>query len=336
MVKRRSPIRHAFTLTELLVVIAIIAILIGLLVPAVQKVREAAARTQCMNNLKQIGLAIHAYHDVYKRLPASQYGDYSDGTAFGGPYFASQSWSFLALILPYIDQGPLYQSGNIPSAQLGASSATAIPITVYLCPSDTAAERRTHAELTRYTRWPTRNSGAITITVGLTSYKGVLGSNFNYGDWANATPAFRNGGDGFWGANGLYSLDVWKSPIKMVQVTDGTSNTLMVGEDTFDPNWANVTAPAGNEFSWAHSVGAVRTCAMPPNTIKRLNGNAINVTSGNSGEWGSYQGFKSRHTGGVQFLFGDGTVRFIDNQIALGNYRALASYSGNEVVSVPQ
>jgi prepilin-type processing-associated H-X9-DG protein len=109
----------------------------------------------------------------------------------------------------------------------------------------------------------------------------------------------------------------------------------MVGEDWFDARWANVTAPAGNEFSWAHSVGTVRTCAIPPNTTMRANGNQINVTSGNSGEWGTYNGFKSRHPGGVQFLYADGTVRFIEQSITLGNYRAMASYAGNEVVNLP-
>ena len=331
---KRRP--SGFTLIELLVVIAIIAILIALLVPAVQKVREAAARSQCLNNLKQIGIAIQMYHDVKKTLPASQYGDYSDGSAFGGPYFASSSWSFLALILPNVDQGHVYHTGNIPNSILGASTATiATPIPVYLCPSDQAYSRKIHAELTRYTRYPTSSSAATTITVGLTSYKGVLGSNFNYGDFANATPAFKNSGDGFWGANGLFSLDVWKAPIKMVGITDGSSNTFMVGEDFFNPDWANVTAPAGNEFSWAHSVGAVRTCAMPPNNTRHPNGTPIVVTSGSSSEWGSYNGFKSQHPGGVQFLYADGTVRFIEQSIALGTYRAMASYAGNEVVNLP-
>src|SRR5687768_686461 len=136
--------RVAFTLIELLVVIAIIAILIALLVPAVQKVREASARTQCLNNLKQIGLGIHGYHDTYKVIPASQYGDYTDTTAFGGAYFASMSWSFLALILPNIEQGVIHQTGNIPKSVLGSTTVIATPISVYLCPSDLAFERKIH------------------------------------------------------------------------------------------------------------------------------------------------------------------------------------------------
>src|SRR5262249_29822106 len=125
----------------------------------------------------------------------------------------------------------------------------------------------------------------------------------------------------------------WKSPVRMADIVDGTSSTFMVGEDVFDKDWANVTAPAGNEFSWAHAVGTIRTCAIPPNTTKRLNGNPINVTSGSSAEWGTYNGFKSLHPGGVQFVFADGSVRFIADTIPLGTYRAMASYKGREVIS---
>jgi prepilin-type N-terminal cleavage/methylation domain-containing protein len=321
---RFRPRSEGFTLIELLVVIAIIAILIALLVPAVQKVREAAARTQCENNLKQIGIAIHMYHDTYKHLPASQYGDYSDSTAFGGPFYTSSSWSFLALILPFVDQNNIYVAGNIPTATLKTSSATGMPVVVYLCPSDQLYSIRAAVETSRYSQ--------SAILVGMTSYKGVLGSNWNYGDYANGTPAFRNSGDGFWGANGLFSLDVWKAPIKMVQITDGTSNTFMVGEDIYTADYANGTQP-GNGFAWAHSVEATLTCAIPPNNLTHPNGTKINTASTATSEWGSYHGFKSHHPSGVQFLLADGTVRFVDNSIPLGTYRAMASYAGNEVVS---
>src|SRR5262245_22938711 len=109
--------RRAFTLIELLVVIAIIAILIGLLVPAVQKVREAAARLQCSNNLKQLALACHAYHDSHKKLPTGRYGDYDNWSAFGGPFEDTTSWSWLADLLPYIEQGNVVRQGGIPTTR---------------------------------------------------------------------------------------------------------------------------------------------------------------------------------------------------------------------------
>ncbi|OWK38258.1 hypothetical protein FRUB_07378 [Fimbriiglobus ruber] len=303
--------------------IAIIAILIGLLLPAVQKVREAGARAKCANNLKQIGLAIHGYHDANNKLPASQYGDYSDPTAFGGPHFNSQSWSFLAFILPYLEQQNVYTTGNIPTATIATSSATGQAIPTYLCPSDQMSQLRTFSELSRYSQ--------VTTLVGLTNYKGVLGSNFNYGDYANANPAFLYNGDGFWGANGLFSLDVWKAPITIVAITDGTSNTFMVGEDIWTPNYANGQQP-GNGFAWAHAVEATLTCAMPPNNLTHPNGTPIDTTSTNASEWGSYHGFKSKHIGGVQFVYADGSVHFVSNAVPLSTYRALASYKGGEVL----
>src|ERR1043165_5721176 len=136
---RFSRNRRGFTLIELLVVIAIIAILIALLVPAVQKVREAAARMQCANNLKNLALACHAYHDANKKLPAN-YGCCGTGGAY---------WSWIAMILPYIDQNPLYQGGNIdaknaagtPTTTLAASTFQGQPTITYplilvRCPSD--------------------------------------------------------------------------------------------------------------------------------------------------------------------------------------------------------
>src|SRR5262245_34479672 len=113
------PRRTAFTLIELLVVIAIIAVLIGLLLPAVQKVREAAARMQCQNNLKQISLACHTYHDAFQVFPTMFYGGYANTPPAGGYHATSMNWSFLAKLLPYIEQNNLYQQAQIAAGGNG-------------------------------------------------------------------------------------------------------------------------------------------------------------------------------------------------------------------------
>jgi prepilin-type N-terminal cleavage/methylation domain-containing protein/prepilin-type processing-associated H-X9-DG protein len=308
--------RRGFTLIELLVVIAIIAILIGLLLPAVQKVREAASRMSCSNNLKQIALAAHLQENATRRLPTNQYGDYAVSTAFGGAYETSSSWSWLAQILPNLEQGNVYTSGGLPTSTLNVSSAVAQPVKTYLCPSDTASGRRAAPETSHYLR-----TGA---TVGLTNYKGVNGANHAWGNWVNASAAGRfdcwEAGDGL-----LYPLN-WTKPIRLEQITDGTSNTLMVGEDVWEPE-----APGpfryGVGFAWAHSVEAGLTCAIPPNARPAGGGNWPLT------DWANRIGFKSRHTGGVQFAFADGSVRFVRDSMPLGTYRAMATYRGGEVVS---
>src|SRR5947199_3209355 len=134
--------RQAFTLIELLVVIAIIAILIGLLVPAVQKVRDAAARSQCANNLKQLGLAVHSYHDQYKRMPPNASNiAYTWGTAGQNNGDADRpTWSWLARILPFIEQSALATTYNIPTSTLyQAQAGLAAVIPVYVCPADTSS-----------------------------------------------------------------------------------------------------------------------------------------------------------------------------------------------------
>jgi prepilin-type N-terminal cleavage/methylation domain-containing protein/prepilin-type processing-associated H-X9-DG protein len=315
----RTPRRRAFTLIELLVVIAIIAVLIGLLVPAVQKVREASNKAQCASNIRQIALAVHHYQFAKRRLPVSQYGDYTAPTAFGGPYENSMSWSWLASLLPYLEQNNVYTAGGLPTSRLDQSSATAVMIPIFLCPSETASGVGPQPERSHYMR-----TGLI---VGLTNYKGVQGANFCWSPWVN--PGTNGNSCEPWAeGDGIFYPMNWQRPLRITDIKDGTSNTLMIGEDTWMPD---VPGPFryGKGYAWCHAVETCLTCAIPPNN-RPLGGGEFA-----SDDWINLHGFKSQHPGGVQFALADGSVRFISDNIALGLYRALATIKGGEAVEVP-
>jgi prepilin-type N-terminal cleavage/methylation domain-containing protein len=258
--------RRGFTLIELLVVIAIIAILIALLLPAVQKVREASMRVMCQNNLKQLALACHAYHDATGFFPSGQYGDYNMPSAYGGPWETSMSWSWLAYILPYIEQQNVATLGNIPGAALNKSSGVGVSVMTFLCPSDRLYGSGPQLEVSHYLRSPG-------LVVGMTNYKGVQGANWCWGAYAN------NGtnGPGIGGqsptycepwedGDGLLFPMVWERPYRLTDVTDGTSKTLMIGEDVFLPGSMG-NGLYGQGYAWAHSVETTLTCAIPPNNV---------------------------------------------------------------------
>jgi len=289
---RNQKRRDGFTLIELLVVIAIIAILIALLVPAVQKVRAAAARTQCINNLKNIALGCHNYHDVNKFLPPGVIGP-QPGTAFS---FAAPHVGTLSLILPYIDQAPLYEkivatnwidfSVKTTSTNLWYSNATvrslaATKLAVYRCPSDSFGESTpTLGIFITYFTWFNSATGANTLTGGYGA-GAVLGTT-NY--VANA------------GMFGDYprqpSYDQYRGPFynrskeTLVKISDGTSNTILYGETLGGPN----TGQRDFAVSWMGGACLPTLWGMP--------------TPGN------WYTFGSNHDGGVvNMAYCDGTVK---------------------------
>lgn len=309
--------RTAFTLIELLVVIAIIAVLVALLLPAVQQARESARRTQCKNNLKQIGLAIHNYESNYNTLPINRYGDYTYASVWGGAYETSVSWSWIASILPYIDQAPLYNAANIPNVTLQNSPQVAASIPMITCPSDVIGGQSTRAEVSNYLR--------VSLQVGMTNYKGVQGANFGWGAWANPGTAGHSNEPWSDGDGAMYVLN-WVRPPRWRDFIDGTSNTTIVGEDKYNEKAAG-NGNYGLGFAWAHSVEAVKNCALP------MNARQPNGTPYADNDWQGRNGFYSPHTGGGHFLLGDGTVRFLSENVALGLYRGLATLNGGEVIN---
>lgn len=309
---RPGRTRHAFTLIELLVVIAIIAILIGLLLPAVQKVREAAARTKCTNNLKQLGVAVHSYHDAMGQIPPNaktvSYSWAGDSARSG-----AETWTWIARILPYIEQGPLASQYNIPFGTLGAAQAgIAAVIPVLQCPSD-GTEKTNPA-----TDWPNING----ISMGLTNYKGCSGSNWGVNTGSTFSTAFpvadtdaTLGKDGLDHGNGMFYRTDGNRKLVMTDIRDGTSNTFMIGEDlhSYDEHCGG----------WAYPNYVNSTCAIPLNYAD---------TGSTYTNWPNRYSFHSQHDGGANFCLADGTVRFVSNSINMTTYRALATIHGQETV----
>jgi prepilin-type N-terminal cleavage/methylation domain-containing protein/prepilin-type processing-associated H-X9-DG protein len=283
---RARTSRTGFTLIELLVVIAIIAILIGLLLPAVQKVREAASRTQCVNNLKQLGLACHNYHDVNQAFPPGYraWGAYVDGSSDTAP-----GWAWGAFLLPWLEQDNLYRQLNLGQAVQNSAAIQAV-LKVYLCPSD----------LTPSAAFPVPDAFGNTVAAAApSSYAACCG-----GDESEPT-----------GPTGL-GVFYRNSATRFTDVTDGNSNTILLGERS----WGNANGVWAGAIPGAVCLrGKQNPCpgsgagASPAPTLVLAHSHLNNTTTDTDG---GLDDFSSRHTGGSNFVFADGHVSFVRSVVS--------------------
>lgn len=316
--------RKAFTLIELLVVIAIIAVLIALLLPAVQQAREAARRTECKNKLKQIGLAIHNYHDTYLMFPPS-----------GGR--ASRGWthSHWVNLLPYVDQAPMYQQWNFNAQDEG-----------WVCDTNTGANLALVQG--KGQKWLQCPSSPMPLDPGicgplsLSSYYGIAGAT-NTSTWTGNNNAFVPGGIAYYSENGtILTTTGSTSSVNIASITDGTSNTMMVGEISnfiADPTGGNTSSDIRPGKDWGWTMGTHTSWV----TAWMLQLNVINYPPNSPvyGLTGVQPGaaharynhpLSSAHVGGVQGLFADGSVKFIGNNINLDTLKYLGARNDAKVV----
>lgn len=285
---------RGFTLIELLVVIAIIAVLIALLLPAVQQAREAARRSTCKNNLKQLGLALHNYHDTHSVFPPGQIRG-RQPAAPNNEMGNAASWG--AMILPYIDQAPLYDQLDFSIGIFEGTNKTLIlglsPIALVLCPSDAdrPGTRNVHAAAN-----PNYMDSAPA-----TSYAGTTGAFRTWSDSANSKYA-----------GGFFTIDPGR-PSSIATITDGTSNTIAVGERSYKVWTGGLWLGVQHNTQTIAAPGTDTACCQ--DWFLAIGGYYPITNQFFTGIHAPAWRFGSQHTGGAQFLMADGSVRFISENI---------------------
>jgi prepilin-type N-terminal cleavage/methylation domain-containing protein len=331
---RKSLLRRlsGFTLIELLVVIAIIAILIGLLLPAVQKVREAAARSKCSNNIKQVALACHGYHDQNGRLPPAVWYRYGAGSGATDENNVGPNWA--VLILPFVEQGPLYNtvSANVQNYITGiAIGSTATPATgsndqnwrnivgstvpPFVCPSDpfTATKLTGLSSPAVAGGWARGNYAANTGPAGLQT-----GSATTSAGVAN--------GSGTWTAGGVMNVN-WGATLVELSNLDGSSNTIMINHVRagIDGNDRRGTWALG-EYGASYTGNCPQGDCYGPNDTGSNSDDVVGCTNAPQFQMGCWNGgygqatARSPHPGGVMAGMGDGTVRFVRSSIDMNTW----------------
>ena len=342
----RSP--RGFTLVELLVVIAIIGVLVALLLPAIQAAREAARRSSCANNLKNLALAVLNHHDVQGHFPVS-HGAFSQIEA----PVPQSGVGWIVETLPQLEQGPLqerFKQGGAYEGQFRANLAAnrSVPnlgifstkngiscpdlmktqIEVLRCPSDPS-------EKLRNDMWQWQPP-ALDMYVFATNYKGVLddtfldemgvgrfgneGTPFESGNYDEKTPAPIGPRDchADYRCRGIFFRQSFQRPVKIAHVTDGTSHTFMIGEDLPDYNHHSAAYYANGDWC---------SCNIPLNNELSKEPTTLDLS-----EWGNQQGFRSFHPGGAQFALVDGSVQFIQEGDH-NSFRAQCTRNGEEIIS---